>query len=807
MKQNDGDQLQQVWTSVEKFFDNAKTGINICNTQPGTGKTTAFIEYCKRNAQRKDENKKLIGFFSSNHAHLDEVEKKLIKNNIKVDHWKGFPRFCPLYPKSNDISKMDVSEKFIYKLYNQLRISSKIICGACDNKENCYSLPQPTVDVVLSPLEFLFQIDIAEKFKVIFIDEALLKDYYYCWDYSEEKIEKFMVALKDNCHISDTRYNFIKELFKQIYIVHMNLLKNSSLVFTRPEESIDFNSKNIKIKDELENVIKRDGNKIIHYNKFEKIMLSENSAILEKLKEMAKPARVIMTQLIQNAIEQKNDKFFDSYISFDDFIEFLDKIRYYGTKAAVFSEEINIKYEKDLTVNQIDVAKEKIIEENEKFIFGFIDERPYLKHKDTNYYVISNMGEEYDSWLNKNDWRKEAWIEFGIPYTIRVMEIAEDIPTVLLDAAFSKEIFEGYVSRYMLTKSLKYPDEPNKRKAPNVYYIEEIIIKNKKSRVYKVLLPHHGMNWSYPKSTLSHRNNKIFKEIYDQIKDLMSVCNIKTIGTISRLDYEHTLAELSGKKYALHFSGQRGTNILEEVEILFIIGTPYLPPGVVPFKYITSFGAIPDDIKPVRYPDGFFRYADPLMDALQTALVYGEVYQAIHRCRPLLNNKRVACYCYVPMNVREELTYSEVKFLDLMGDMAEPPKLREFLMDKLINNLNETLKIIKRKHTEMNKHGSSIAISTLRNEYYYLTEKDTETVILEICEPVMNRIINKTKQVPTKNIDKTKLMKGIEEYLEKNYKIVKNKYKLFFDLSLKILIEKNIVAEKKKGRKKIIYLK
>ena len=68
--------VKRLRKSVEKFYDDLKVGINVNDAQPGSGKTYGFVQHIK-----KHPNKALI-FFSSNHDHLNRLERNLKNINI-----------------------------------------------------------------------------------------------------------------------------------------------------------------------------------------------------------------------------------------------------------------------------------------------------------------------------------------------------------------------------------------------------------------------------------------------------------------------------------------------------------------------------------------------------------------------------------------------------------------------------------------------------------------------------------------------------------------------------------------------------
>ena len=92
-----------------------------------------------------------------------------------------------------------------------------------------------------------------------------------------------------------------------------------------------------------------------------------------------------------------------------------------------------------------------------------------------------------------------------------------------------------------------------------------------------------------------------------------------------------------------HFWGMRGSNALEDCDILLVVGTPTLRPEDVARLARAYYHADPQliDETSVRGEDGRWHYRDPRLQRVADALTRAELTQCAHRNRPLRYDGRV----------------------------------------------------------------------------------------------------------------------------------------------------------------------
>jgi len=252
--------VEKLWKSVEKYYENLEVGINVNNVQPGGGKTFGFVQHVNKNLSRK------IIFFSSNHDHLYRLEKKL-KPEVFI-HWKGFSKTCARYPKEKNKEKWTLDEKLIYEIYNKFPTGVRFLCSTCNQSDNCKYKKQFLIkkNIILAPLEYIFRHDILEKFDEIWADESIRKLTTYNWDFSEKKFKNFIKALNEIPRWGkQTILNEYYVLFKKI---NKEMIRNTSIIFQKvKDELLNFNDKSFLGNDWVNKGFLRNKEYITHIEK------------------------------------------------------------------------------------------------------------------------------------------------------------------------------------------------------------------------------------------------------------------------------------------------------------------------------------------------------------------------------------------------------------------------------------------------------------------------------------------------------------------------------------------------------------
>lgn len=788
--------VERLRKSVEEFYGDLKVGINVNDAQPGGGKTYGFVQHV-----RKHPNRELI-FFSSNHDHLNRLERDLKNINIPFIHWEGFARKCPRYPKTRNRDNWKEDESFVYQVRNKFVNGVTLLCKTCDKKESCPYKKQFTekTTVVLSPLEFIFRKDIVEKFDEIWIDESVRKVIGHNWDFSLERFKKFMKALEETGGSITNLEEYCKTLTK----FHKIMLEKLSIIFTRPAtELLEFINGNNKLyygKEWVDKGILRNGDYVTHYAKIKLLWK------LVKLKEYDRyfllnvDSRVTITSKINSIIQkalQNGDfgRISENYVYLPNYFKFLDAQIYNDpdSGAVIVNEKIEII--EDRTI----LKSKEVLKETDEFERGFIGDTPYFLDKKKDRYLISNIGKGYSQDIGKMESRKNSFFTFGQPYIMEVFEIAKHKPVVLMDASFNKTVFKQHLRRCTRGDIIKKSYEKI-----NIRYLNTSPISNKASKVYKILTT-GGKDPNYSMTTLKCNTSRkgkempgAFQRIYPKLRKLISSLkkNNNKVGVITRIRFERDFAEICGKKLTNHFFNQRGTNRFAEVDYLIVFGTPFVPPRQVLFSHVLNFGKIPQDTSTTG-TNKFDGYQDPLLNELLKIEVYDELYQAIHRCRPLLNNKIIICYCKIPAEIEMEFTCKKLKFKECMAEIFGHKEHYLENRDEVRDIINNSVTVT--DYDELKGIIENDKLVERLREKWGLSKEDTEKIIDNAFDPVKAKILNLLHKSRYKKIGLTKLREQAGTQAGYSRKIT--------GLAIAMFEKSKDVNVKREGNRKIVELR
>jgi hypothetical protein len=141
------------------------------------------------------------------------------------------------------------------------------------------------------------------------------------------------------------------------------------------------------------------------------------------------------------------------------------------------------------------------------------------------------------------------------------------------------------------------------------------------------------------------------------------------VGLITFKDCKAAMAQALGipAERTGHFWGMRGSNALEQCDILLVVGTPTLRPEDVARLARAYYHDDPHliDETSVRGADGRRRYRDPRMQRVADALTRAELTQCAHRNRPLRYDGRVVV----------TLCAEEILYLPVTTEISSLPQL------------------------------------------------------------------------------------------------------------------------------------
>ena len=405
------------------------------------------------------------------------------------------------------------------------------------------------------------------------------------------------------------------------------------------------------------------------------------------------------------------------YADFESYFQFLDIICNYDLNNGAVIVSENIREMKGWKP-----GNSLIVEQTDNYERGFANEKPYFWDKQKNRYLTSEMGKEFSLDKRKFVAIPDANFTTGLPYIMKVFDIAYGKKVVLIDATFNKIIYDNHLFRY--ANSIIQDEESLGLKENHIQIPR---LQNKNTIIYKVIPPGKS-HVNYSKYTLEHGGfeliEKQLKKILPYLKD-----NGHTYAGIMHLKYEKILSPI-GKKLKKHYFSQRGMNEFKDLEYLIIIGTPFVPPYAILFSHVLEFGQAPKDSTPI-INNGFKGYNDELLQQLLQVRVYDEQYQAAHRCRPLLNDRRIIFYGRVPDKLKEEFTYKEVTFQQLF---AEIQGYKEYYLE----HPDEVLQLIS-KWPHINNYNY---LAKEMQDYWGLPSTDVKEIIDNAFETVNKKIIN-----------------------------------------------------------------
>jgi hypothetical protein len=336
-----------------------------------------------------------------------------------------------------------------------------------------------------------------------------------------------------------------------------------------------------------------------------------------------------------------------------------------------------------------------------------------------------------------------AQITVGLPYLMRIFELAETRPVVLLDATFNEHRFNQCFERYKT-----HCQKKNRNPMVNIYEPRLDKNTNKNTIIYNIV-PKGKKIVNYGIVSLE---SGAFKIINSQLKKIIPILKRKQEAyAISHMAFEKDLP--LGKRSKMHYFNQRGSDI--DVDWLITIGTPFKPPFQLLTDYILSFGIYPDNLQTILDGNRFAGYEDKLLNSLFEE-AYDEVYQACHRNRGLQNDRKLLRWGIVPKQLYDEFTVKTLAFGQFMAGLYG--RKQYYLEHK-----DETRKVIEKLHHiagHSNPEGDLTVLCSILCEKWNLDYDDIEEVIDRVMEPVTSKIISLLRKTRYNKMTFTKLQRN-----------------------------------------------
>jgi len=112
----------------------------------------------------------------------------------------------------------------------------------------------------------------------------------------------------------------------------------------------------------------------------------------------------------------------------------------------------------------------------------------------------------------------------------------------------------------------------------------------------------------------------------------------------------------------LDFGNLRGSNKLEHCEVLIVIGTYKVNIEALQKDFEKIYHKQPWSTEAVKLSDGGYRCADPDLENFRKMCEDNEMYQAIHRVRPALRQKKIFVFGLIPDEIRMEFEVKDLSF-------------------------------------------------------------------------------------------------------------------------------------------------
>jgi len=254
--------------------------------------------------------------------------------------------------------------------------------------------------------------------------------------------------------------------------------------------------------------------------------------------------------------------------------------------------------------------------------------------------------------------------EYSIPVLMKVFELSlvESRKIIVVGAQINKRVVE------MLVKDFQREyGEPIKV----VYEKMELEQPKAKSVVYRVRSPKYEDAW-YPTTTSINKSKTTRLSIAQRIESILlsfyklEEFNNLHIGIVkpknADLDDFLTTPVKHARISSLDYGSLRGSNELEHCEILIIIGTFVKNVEATQKDFIKFFHRKPSTIKCEKLPGGGYVYVDQELESYRAGGENYEWYQAIHRARPALEQRKIFVFGLIPEEIYREFEVRNVTF-------------------------------------------------------------------------------------------------------------------------------------------------
>jgi len=695
--------LSKKEVSREQFYESPDSGIYINPGQPGAGrKTSGFIKHVVDDSKTDEKDKvKRIGFFSANHKHLYSVGRSLEKKGMSVVHLEGWERSC-LLKDDPDIFPDTLA------MYNTIHNPKETVCKKCPERSGCpfinqyIALKNKEVKVVLAPLELMYAEKITSELSMIYVDEAADKVTNYNIGHDTKRFNCFkkeMLKLSDNPTYDEI---LLAKVEHTLWLFTTHMLLKYSLLYCRPENELQqfddkfYGSKKFK-------TIIQAGEWVTH---IETVQLDKIWNQLDKpFKKVIANEDKILNKLIRRITKAIKRGGIGSPIvkHYVDIISELHSLQYLFRSAT--GKEVSLIINEKIT--KITGRPGRDSKD------GMVDGQTFRHRIDDMHYLTSTIGHAYSS--GEELYRPDSWFTFGVSFYERIFELAKDKPVKLLDATYNEIHFDKL--HHLFGNDV------------NVNIFKPEIVQNPESILYQVTTQKGDS--SYSKATLGIIKKKVTKKgIYlPRLKPKLTMLikqlqrEGKKVGMVTLKELVKDWTGLLGKEWVLHLGNLRGSNLLEKVDVLIILGTMFYPAKAMIFEYVLAYHELPKNMDAKFDGARFDGYPDLALNEFFEVRVMAEMYQGDHRSRALIHNKIIISLSKLPKQLvdNKEVTIRRMSLNETCAAVLDTKRYylhhqteaREMLIpEKLVHDDYEVIRDVVRGGAWLNLEAYNLGLSS-----------------------------------------------------------------------------------------------
>ncbi len=311
--------------------------------------------------------------------------------------------------------------------------------------------------------------------------------------------------------------------------------------------------------------------------------------------------------------------------------------------------------------------------------------------------------------------------EIAVPYLLYILALAYEkkADIIINDASVKENVLQMLVSRC----------QSDLTTFENITFNCKITMNQKTTSIkpFSQVIRINPAYW-YPKQSL--QDNKTLKRIASDIERIAKAYRLKKLSIITYKSITNKLSDFL-QDYELdflHFGDLRSQNDFKDEEVGFVIGSYNVPKEAVVEKTKQLIPQIREEPEVKRDESRRFVFDDKHYDQIRQMEEDEEVYQSVHRYRPLRKPTTIFVWGIVPEKIKKEMDYYEINRRELkrflhgvsikLGKKAEPI---EVIIEDLLNEFRQ-------------KGFEKIRIRYLEEEIHKRTNKSKKYISKKLTE-------------------------------------------------------------------------